>query len=102
MKQKVWNTFIGMREFILKIRVRHAARLCHKVLEMTPEEFVNESFYSFLSLYSIGADIRSKLPKRLVRELNDLHWDYEDDLELPGLPSDTPCNIEVLDTTDDD
>lgn len=99
MKQKVWNTFLSFREFILEIRVVHAARLCHEVLEMTPEEFINESFYSFLGLYSIGADIRSALPKRLVRELNDLHWDYEDDLGLPGLPSEAPQNIEVLDET---
>lgn len=101
MKQKVWKIFLEERDFILSIRVTHAARLCHRVLEMEPAEFLNESFCSFIGLYSIGADLHETLPKRLVRELNDLLWDYDDDPNLPGLPSEIPQNIEVLDDRDD-
>jgi hypothetical protein len=103
MKQKVWKTFVDSRDFILSIRVTHADRLCHKVLEMDPEIFLCEAFFSFYGLYSIGANLHDALPKRLVRELNNLNWDYEDDLDLPGLPSEVPQNIEVLDeNTDED
>ena len=101
MKQKVWKTFLDNRDFILSIRATHADKLCHKVLEMDPEDFINESFFSFYGLCSIGANIRNSLPKRLCRELNNLNWDYEDMMDLPGLPSEIPQNIEVFDESID-
>jgi len=97
MREKVWKTFLANTNFILSIRVKHADRLCHRVLEMTPEEFIHESFPSFIGLYSIGANLQSALPKRLIRELNDLNWDRSDDLDLPGLPREIPMNVEVSD-----
>lgn len=101
MKEKVMKLFNESRNFILSIRSSNEEKFCHKVAEMDPSEFLLESFFTFWSLYTIGANIRQCLPKRLIRELNDLHWDFSDNLKLPGIPSEV-CHLEVLDDNDDE
>lgn len=100
MKEKVIRLFEENKDFILSVRVSNEDKLCHEVLEMDPVEFLHESFFTFWSLYAIGANIRDTLPKRLIRELNDLHWDFIDDPNLPGMPFEV-SRAEVIDETDE-
>jgi len=101
MKEKVMKLFESHKNFILSVRRSNEDKFCHEVLEMDSDEFLSESFFTFWSLYAIGANIRQTLTKRLIRELNDLHWDYSDDPRLPGMPSEV-SSAEVIDENDDE
>lgn len=100
MKAKVMKLFEESKNFILSVRNSNEDKLCHEVMEMDPVEFLHESFFTFWSLYAIGANIQQTLPKRLIRELNDLHWDYNDDPSLPGIPMEV-SHAEVIDENDE-